>query len=734
MYNYFNFDGLQVNDLAIVTKIEKPYIPEPSISTINVTSRDGEIFDGATYKPIKINVSLAIIGDDETDYKERIQSLHDILSTKEEVPIRFCDNIAIYGMLNGSFTPEKKNKCTAYADIELICHVPYSYSNNVIAFNTDEGSQKVTVENNGELNTLPFISIGLGHDAHFIQVQNNQTGEKILVGNYPQLVLSTTKKDQTLILHDPCESVGNLILSGANINSDRSTNGTFAISSSGNSYILASMGDGNTKIKGACGRIALSKNLDEFKIMCRLQCKSTGKNGDPNYFVSNSEKVKEEVKSGTKTTYYEVNASGVNYRTQPSTKGKSQGIIPKGTKLYEVTIQNGWAKIKYKTKTYYVYAKYLTRKVKENTKSTVQTFTVANMWLTPANKNIGGACNVFSKASYSSKIECSIPYGTCLRIIQRPYVYKYKDSSGSSKTVTFYRIYKPWTDSNGKKHTGFINSERLTGAAEMEPSVDYSDDPAYADDKMGMAELYGFDVNGTQIFRIYVGDVNEYFEYNQAQVSVSKKAILTTSNDSPKPKKDNVTEDNKTTTKYYLSGKYGSWNDLNAYFTLVRKKVGKQYVWSATLQKNEGGKFTKTMSANNKKSNEFSTAELSYLALYLGTPADTMNKCCGIGMSDLKVYELNPDSEEVANIKYFEDGDVVDLDFENGDCYLNSELRNDLVDIGSTYFPIEPGRVELQVVSDDTNASMGVLVKERWLGVVDEDRSTPSENLELTSE
>lgn len=137
MYNYFNFDGTQINDLAIVTKIEKPYIPEKSIDTINVSSRDGEIFDGAKYDPVKIPISLAIIGDDEYDYFTRVNALNDILKTKEEVPIKFCDNVTIYGMLNSSFTPEKKNKCTAYADIELICHTPYSYSDNILAYKVD---------------------------------------------------------------------------------------------------------------------------------------------------------------------------------------------------------------------------------------------------------------------------------------------------------------------------------------------------------------------------------------------------------------------------------------------------------------------------------------------------------------------------------------------------------------------------------------------------------------------
>ena len=736
MYNYFNFDGNQINDLAIVTSIEKPYIPEKSIDTISVSSRDGEIFDGAKYDPISIPISLAVIGDNEEDYKTRVQCLHDILSTKQEVPIKFCENITIYGMLKGALKIKKKNSVSGYADIELICHTPYSYSDNVQAYNAEDNAQTVVVENNGELPTLPYVSIGFGADAHFAQLQNNKTGEKILIGDYPQLQLSTTKKDQTLILHNPCESVGTLIQSGANINSGRGTGGSFTISASGNSFILSELGSSSTeKIKGACARINLSKNIDDFKVMVRMQCKSSGKNGDPNNVLSEQEKVKETVVTGGKVYYYEVIASGVNYRTQPSTKGKSQGIIPKGTKLTDVTIQNGWAKIKYKTKTYYVSSKYIKQRVKDNSKSTVQEFTVANMWLTPSKTLTGGSCVVYTKPNPNSKVECTIPYGTKLRIIQRTYTYKPKDSNSASQTITYYRIYKPWKDKNGKKHTGYINVDNLKGAAALDNSVDYSNDPAYADHKTGIAEVYGFDVNGTQIFRLYIGDTNEYFEYNQAEVSISKKSILKTSNDKPKEKTDQtVDSDGKIVTNHYMSGKHGSWNDANAYFTLTRKKTGKNYVYSAQVQKNDNGKFTQSTSANNKRSSEYSTNALSYLAIYIGTMADKLENACGVGISDIKVYELNPESDEEVNIKYFESGDKLDLDFENGDCYLNNELRNDLVDIGSTYFTVDEGETTLQVFSDDTTASLGVLVREKWLGVVDEDRSTPPQNLNLTSE
>nr|DAZ11258.1 MAG TPA: distal tail protein [Caudoviricetes sp.] len=736
MYNYFNFNGTQINDLAIVTSIEKPYIPEKSIDTISVSSRDGEIFDGAKYDPISIPISLVVIGDNEEDYKTRVQCLHDLLSTKQEVPIKFCENITIYGMLKGSLKVKKKNSVSGYADIELICHTPYSYSDNVQAYNAEDNAQTVVVENNGEVATLPYVSIGFGADAHFAQLQNNKTGEKILVGDYPQLQLSTTKKEQTLILHDPCESVGTLIQSGANINSGRGTGGSFTISSSGNSFILSELGSSSTeKIKGACARINLSKNIDDFKVMVRMQCRSSGKNGDPNNVLSEQEKVKETVVEGGKVTYYEVTANGVNYRTQPSTKGKSQGIIPKGTKLTDVTIQNGWAKIKYKTKTYYVSAKYIKKQVKDNSKSVVKEFTVANMWLTPSKTLTGGSCAVYTKPNPGSKVECTIPYGTKLRIIQRAYTYKPKDSNSASQTITYYRIYKPWKDKNGKKHTGYINVDYLKGAAAIDNSVDYSDDPAYADHKTGIAEVYGFDVNGTQIFRLYLGDINPYFEYNQAEVSISKKSILITSNDKPNEKTDQTVDNNgKIVTNHYMSGKHGSWNDANAYFTLTRKKTGKNYVYSAQVQKNEDGKFTQSVSANNKRSSEYSTNALSYLAIYIGTMADSLENACGVGISDIKVYELNPESEEQVNVKYFESGDKLDLDFENGDCYLNNELRNDLVDIGSIYFTVDEGETTLQVVSDDTTASLGVLIREKWLGVVDEDRSTPPQDLNLTSE
>ena len=732
MYNYFNFDGTQINDLAIVTKIEKPYIPERAIDTINISGRDGEIFDGAKYDPVKIPISLAIIGDDEYDYFTRVNALHDILRTKEEVPIKFCDNVTIYGMLNSSFTPEKKNKCTAYADIELICHTPYSYSDNILAFNKEDETKTVTVNYNGEQPTLPFMSVGFSKDSHFAQIENIETGDTILVGDYPKLYLSSKKKEQTRILFDKCQTLDGLITTGANIDSDRSTNGSFAISSSGESYCLSSMGDGDTTWKGACGRVALSKNLDEFKLRINMHHNSKGKNGDPNYFDPDIDTTKEKVESGGKTYYYQVTASGVHYRTGPGTNYKSKGIMPKGTKLTDVTIQNNWAKIKYKTKTYYMSAKYLTKKCKDNSKSTYKTFQIMNMIVLPQEKRTNTGVKLWASPT-STKVVATIPYGTIVRVLCRKFPYTYTEN-GQKKTKYYYKLWKPYVDKNGKKHKGAINIDYLRAPGELEYSTDYETDPGYADDKTGVVEVYGFDVNGSQLFKMSLIDDNEYFEYTRPEIRIGSKVVLKDTSKTPKAKARKVADKDNVTNSYYLSGKYGSWNDFDGTFWLTRKKIGKNYAWSCTVQKKKDGKVVKSQSTNNKKSNEFPKAELSYLAIYIGSSASSNAKLSAMSVSQIEVFELNPEADTDEDITYFQAGDVLDLDFENGNCYLNNELINNLVDIGSTYFPIEPGETDISINSDDTEASLGVLVQEKWLGVVDEDRATPAENLTLTSE
>lgn len=733
MYNYFNFNGTQINHLAIVTKIEKPYVPERTISTINVTSRDGEIYDGSKYQPIKIPISMAIIGDSEEDYVQRVKAIKDILSPKEEVPIKFAENCSIYGMLNGEFIVTKKNNVSGYADIELICHIPFTYGDNVLVFEPEDSSKKLNVNYAGQIDTLPFISIGFTKDCHFAQVQNINTGERILIGDYPKLNL-TTKVESNRILWNKCQSLSELTLASANIDGDRSTSGSLGISSGGECYILSSLGDGSTTWKGACGRIALPSSLDEFKIRAKLNMYSTGLNGDPNMYDPECQTVKETVVSGKQEVYYQVTCSTLNVRSQPNTSSKILGTVSKGYKITTYTIADGWCKFSYKTKTGYVSAKYITKKINDTSTSTVEEYTVENMWVLPPDGNRTGGGYVLRKtADPNGTAVVSIPFGTKVRVIKRNYNYYVTENGEKKLKYTFYRLYKPYTDKNGKTYTGYIRTDYLQRASEMNTdAVDYTDDPGYADDKTGTVELYGFDINGNQIFKMSMFDDNEWFEYNQPQVRIGTRVVLKSTSKTPTPKPKTTTTTNSITTSNYLGGTYGDWNDTDCIFTLIRKKVNNQYVWECTVQKTKGGTISKTQTTKNIRYTDLPTAELSYLALYIGTKASSMNKASAGNMSDLQVFALNPESEEEQDILYFKEGDIIDLDFENGNCYLNEELRNDLVDIGSTYFTIQPGETQLSINSDDSSAVMTLALREKWLGIVDEDIATVPDDTETT--
>lgn len=732
MYNYFNYDGVQVNGLALVTKIEKPYIPEKSISTIDITSRDGYIYEGSRYSNIKIPISLAIIGDNEKDYQERVNALKDLFESKEIVPIKFAPNTSIYGMMHSDFVVNKKNSSTGYCDIEIVCFDPYTYSDNVLLYENEEGKKLLVVNNGGKKPTLPFISVGFSKDAHFAQIENKSTGERILVGDYPKLQLPQ-KAANSLVVYNRCESLSDITVTGANIDAGRSTGGTLALSSTGKSYILADIGSGTAQWKGACARISIPSQLDEFELRINMQHKSTGKNGDPTHFDEDLKTYKETVESGTKSTYYQVTCSVLNVRSGPGTKYKKIGSVSKGYKITKGTLSKGWVKFTYKGKTGYCAEKYLVKKTSDGTVSTVQTYTVKNMMVLPdSGTRVSGGVGVMSSPKQSSTRRTTVPYGTIVRVMCKDYNETYKDEQGKTQVrATFYKLFKPYVDANGKKFTGYIGKQYLVSATGVNQTVDYEDDPAYADDKTGIVELYGFDVNGNQLFKMGLLDDNEYFEYTRPIVRIGNREVLTDTHKAPVAADKIIANQNGITTSKYLGGAYGDWNNFDGTFILKREKINKQYVWNVTVNKlDKDRKIVKTQKTNNIRYTDLPTAELSYLAFYLGTMAANTNKLSGVGLSHVSVYNLNPQSNVEEDIIYFHEGDVLDLDFATGNAYLNEVNCNNLVDVGSSYFPLDTGETEIALNSDDSGASISVAVQEKWLGVVDEDIATIPTNME----
>ena len=61
-------------------------------------------------------------------------------------------------------------------------------------------------------------------------------------------------------------------------------------------------------------------------------------------------------------------------------------------------------------------------------------------------------------------------------------------------------------------------------------------------------------------------------------------------------------------------------------------------------------------------------------------------------------------------------GDIIDIDFENRNVYVNHERRNDLVNISSRYFNIEKGINNIKIFSNDEQAVVGAAINEAWIG------------------
>ena len=57
---YFSFDNFNLNDVFIVTNIEKKLLPGKSYQTIDIPTIDGERLNGVKYTPLVDTISLLI--------------------------------------------------------------------------------------------------------------------------------------------------------------------------------------------------------------------------------------------------------------------------------------------------------------------------------------------------------------------------------------------------------------------------------------------------------------------------------------------------------------------------------------------------------------------------------------------------------------------------------------------------------------------------------------------------
>lgn len=696
-YKYVKFNDIYIEDICEIQDISEPLLTSRTIDTLDIKSVDGEIFNGSKKNSYKIEITVLIDCDTQEEYDQKLGELKDTFDVDEPKAFFKTEDKFIFAIPSEEIEPQEKEALYSREfKITLFCPEPYYYSKDIKIFeNEDDDVSKVIVANEGKKPVYPLISIGFSKDAYFAQVELKSTGEKILVGKYPKLSL-TSKTNSNRVLYNNCESVSDFIDSSASIDSNRTGGGNITTTSSGKGVCMSSPGTGETTWKGVCKRLNLSKEVDEFELSCNMSHNSTGVNGDPTTFKNETETVT----SGKKETYYKVTASTLNYRSGPGTNYKKYGTLKRNFEIYGGTVTKGWLKFTYNSKTCYCSTKYLTKMTKDTTVTTTKKNFVTNQ-NTP----------IRSSAKYSSTKLATIPATTVVRCISSK---TYKDTSADG-TVRYY--YKMATAYDGK--IGYVCTGNLIEASNA--VVEYPEGETYktADDKVGIVELYGFDTNGQKLFVLGMYDDNAYYEYTYPKCSIGSRVVLKDNTTVPDPnKKYSVsTSDGETTIKVTnkLSGRLGSWNEFWGTWTISRKKVSNKYEWNVQVQKIKDGKVTKTQKTLNIKYSDLPTEALSYVVLYIGTTG-TMEKASGMALTHIECNEINPTTEIETNIAYFKQGDILEIDADNEayNVYLNDIERNDLVDIGSRFFKLDVGEEEINIYSNDENISTSVAIREKY--------------------
>ena len=703
MANYFNkyknvkFNDIYIEDVCEIQDISEPLLTSMDISTLNIPGVDGEKFNGSKKNSYSIEITVLIDCDTQEEYDQKLEELKDIFDVYE--PKAFYKDKDKFIMAIPSEEIEPQEKYALYSrefKITLFCLEPYYYNNDIKVFEAEKG--KVIIKNRGKRPVYPLISIGFSKDAYFAQVELKSTGEKILVGKYPKLSLSSQTNTNN-VLYNNCESVSGFIDSSASIDSDRTGGGNITTTSSGKGVCMSSPGTGETTWKGICKRLNLSKEVDEFELTCNISHNSTGINGDPTTFSTNEENII----TGKKETYYKVTASTLNYRTGPGTNYKKIGSLKKGFKIYGGIVTKGWLKFSYNSKTCYCSTKYLTKMTEDNTVTETR-----KNFITMSDDHDKTSVNLREEPTKSSKLLASIPIGTVIRCITSTV---YTDSTSSVR-----KYYKLANKYNG--YIGYVATGNLVEASNA--SVEYPESESYntADDKVGIIELYGFDTNGKKLFVLGMYDDNAYYEYTYPKCIIGSKVVLEDNTTIPEPKKkyETNTSNDDTTIKVtnLLSGKLGKWNDFWGKWRISRKKINNVYQWDVEVQKIEDGVVTKSQKVLNIKHSDLPEEKLSYVVLYIGTTG-TMQKSSAMGLTHIECNEINPTTEIETNIAYFKTGDLLEIDSDNTrNIYLNGTERNDLVDIGSRFFTLSSGEEEISVYSNDNDISTSVAIREKY--------------------
>lgn len=289
-------------------------------------------------------------------------------------------------------------------------------------------------------------------------------------------------------------------------------------------------------------------------------------------------------------------------------------------------------------------------------------------------------------------------------------------------------IYPTEIRGNWAKHTHSNQWNTFTGWSSMKYLQKVSNSGravakasrAYAEDQLGIIEIYGFDQNGAKLFKMSLEDSNKYYEYVMPRTEIGNTIVLRDDKATPTARKITQKDSNgKETTVSAASGVFGDWNDFEGKLSIKREKnaLG-EYAWTCSFKKIKEGKIEKILETSNSLSNSsYPKGDLNYLAVFIGKYKD-VEQMSVAAVNNILVKQLNINSStNVAdkNVSIFSAGDHLQVNFEDGLISLNDRPLLNKLDIGSEFFAIPPGNSQFIMASDATKYSAVCGFKDRFL-------------------
>lgn len=714
------YNEIDLTDIVKVRSVEIPSLPSITHSSFDVFERRGNIFNGVSYNERPITLKLIIQPDNPDDYDMYVNDVKRAFYVQEEQRL-FCGDETLYMWCvpEGEIIITELGNACAEAEVELVAYDPYWYStgwennSNVVQ---DKKTGKITtskvfnVQNNSDVEVYPIIKVGFNDYTTFFQMDNQTVGERFLIGKYPESNKTTIKKSNK-VLTDNMESTSGWT-SWRTIDGDRSTGAAVSVNSDKTGLTCTNFGSKTDDTwHGACYRKSFKDlngspiSIQDFQCRFRIHHNSTGTNGDPTkveYPFTDDEKV---TTSTEPEYFYKVKTqNGVDLRNGRDSVDE-EGKVTKATKVTtvpygaEVTVnqdENGWVNVTWESPNGYdgVGRWYTGWCEAWNLQKCVR-----NKIITQVRKNfvVKKSTALRTSPTRYSVNKVTIPTNTCIRVL-----YSKPLPVEGDEEKDFYELAVPY-----QNQTGYVLVEDLAEANGW--AVEYEFEGETADDKTGAVEIYGYSANNVQLFRLGMYDDNEYYEHNYPVIRKNGKDFLTDKTLAPAPKTKTEYGSSGATVSQVLSGKYGNWNEYYGEFYIER--ISNK--WRCYVNKIKNGEVVKTITSSTVYDSDNGDELLNYIVIFFGTMGDK-EKASGMSVTHCEVKttwaELNKEQpEDLFNFQEFEPGDVLTINNNIPSVSINGVEHNDLIDIGSEFFMLNPGNNTMKIASDDPGVTVDVI-------------------------